>query len=323
MPSNCVICGNSAMKDPGVSFHRLPSSPERKRQWLAAFDVTEEEWCPHWRVCSRHFPDGNPKTAPRTYEEDQFAAEWALRKRAKLNQSRVSVSRHRDLNHLSSILAMRSHGALSRSLPVHTAVATSAVTHSSVTADAASVHARTPPVLLSVASLSKSMIGGPVTVFTGDQHKPSATSMHHETHIEPPAGVHVHELVVPDLDPVVDESGSESSGSDESTPELNSESDVVNLTVSEVSQDEPESANQTSGVEHKHMMAVTRVANSRTDPSSGANQTNAVSGFDHTVSTSCSSGVSSRDVSVLVQSALLARIEALDKDNQELRQKVA
>jgi hypothetical protein len=171
------------------------------------------------------------------------------------------------------------------------------------------------------------MIGGPVTVFTGDQHKPSATSIHHETQIEPPAGVHIHELVVmPNLDPV-DETGSESSGSEESTPGLNSESDVVNLTVLGASQDESGSVNQASTVEHKHMIAVnhtvaTQGANSKTDPTSGANQTDAVSGVDSAMSTSCSSGVSSRDISVLVQSALLARIEALDKDNQELRHKV-
>jgi hypothetical protein len=171
------------------------------------------------------------------------------------------------------------------------------------------------------------MIGGPVTVFTGDQHKPSATSIHHETQIEPPAGVHIHELVVmPNLDPV-DETGSESSGSEESTPGLNSESDVVNLTVLGASQDESGSVNQASTVEHKHMIAVnhtvaTQGANSKTDPTSGANQTDAVSGVDSAMSTSCSSGVSSRDISVLVQSALLARIEALDKDNQELRHKL-
>ena len=332
MPSNCVICGNSAMKDPGVSFHRLPSSPERKRQWLAAFDVSEEEWCPHWRVCSRHFPDGNPKSAPHTYQEDQFATAWALRKRTKLNQS---SSRQIKRNHLNAILATRAQGALSHPFPVSTPVTVSS-TPTSITASKpksmGSVHARVP-MLLPVASLASSTPGGPITVITTGE---SLTATQPQRQLEA-TGIHVHELVVmPDLDPV-EESGSESSGSDNSIPGLDPAGDTT-TTIVPTSHDESRLLIPMSAAEHVLRVdtATPLRAEHGTTPSEGysapvpmevprmdhfittqrVNHTADISRIDH------SSVPQAQDVSVLVKSALLARIEALENDNHQLKQKV-
>lgn len=340
MPSNCVICGNSAMKDPGVSFHRLPSGPERKRQWLAAFDVSEEEWCPHWRVCSRHFPDGNPKSAPHTYQEDQFATAWALRKRTKLNQS---SSRQMKRNHLNAILATRAQGALSRPFQVSTPVTVSS-TPTSITASkpVGSVHARVP-MLLPVASLASSTPGGPITVITTGE---SLTATQPQRQLEA-TGIHVHELVVvPDLDPV-EESGSESTGSDDSILGLDPAGDTT-TTVVPTSHDESHLLIPVSAAEHVLRVDTPLRAEHGTTPSEvySAPVPIEASGMDHFITTQrvnhtidlsridrslaasrvesapCFSAPQAQDVSVLVKGALLARIEALENDNHQLKQKV-
>ena len=330
------------MKDPGVSFHRLPSGPERKRQWLAAFDVSEEEWCPHWRVCSRHFPDGNPKSAPHTYQEDQFATAWALRKRTKLNQS---SSRQMKRNHLNAILATRAQGALSHPFPVSTPVTVSS-TPTSITASkpVGSVHARVP-MLLPVASLASSTPGGPITVITTGE---SLTATQPQRQLEA-TGIHVHELVVvPDLDPV-EESGSESSGSDDSIPGLDPAGDTT-TTVVPTSHDESHLLIPVSAAEH--VLRVDTATPLRADHGTTPTEVYStpvpieVSGMDHFMTTQranhtidmlrinrsltasrveaapCSSAPQAQDVSVLVKSALLARIEALENDNHQLKQKV-
>lgn len=367
MPSNCVICGNSAMKDPGVSFHRLPSSAERKRQWLAAFDVTEEEWCTHWRVCSRHFPDGNPKAAPHSYQDDQFATMWSLRKRAKLDGSRavVSPARQNKRNHLNSMLALRAtHGALSHPLPViNTTAGVAGVTTSSGSTDEErrTVHARAPPVLLPVASLPANhhLVGGPITVITREplnQHGGVVpVSAHHRHHQGPaPGGIHVHELVVmPEVGPLTDEASSESSGTDESPMTGASE-----VTGKRGSHDESGSIIESGLVEHPDPRNENSTVYHSTDtgasPSHGglsetplqrvnhimssSSHAQTVSRVDRIVPMSCHAvsrmnhatpsaaipggSTDSHDVSVVVQSALLAHMATLENDNQQLRQKV-
>jgi len=65
MTNTCVVCGsNSAAKNPGVSFHRFPSDVSRRREWLSVYDITEDQYKPYWRICSRHFPGGDVRFAP-------------------------------------------------------------------------------------------------------------------------------------------------------------------------------------------------------------------------------------------------------------------
>lgn len=185
--------------------------------------------------------------------------------------------------------------------------------------------------LLPVASLARSTsaVGGPVTVITNDPLSASAVRPQVQ------AGIHVHELlVVPDLDPA-NESSSESSGSDDSVPALNSERESAEVTVSRVDRDESgiHVVNLAPTVEcnHQHTSSVDHTAMLRVDHSA-ASMINYKPGVDHTTTAESSvdqcmsmprhSDQSSRDVSVLVQSALLARIEALNKENQQLRQKL-
>ena len=52
-----LCCKNTTSKDPSISFHRFPSNKEKRSQWLEVLQITENQLKPHWRVCSRHFPD--------------------------------------------------------------------------------------------------------------------------------------------------------------------------------------------------------------------------------------------------------------------------
>ena len=357
MPSNCVICGNSAMKDPGVSFHRLPSSAERKRQWLEAFDVPEEEWCTHWRVCSRHFPDGNPKAAPLSYREDQFAAMWSLRKRAKLDHSRTSgatppssssaaARQHQaKRNNLNSILALRGPGPGALSLPVINNTTGTASTSVSSEDQVASLHTRVPPVLLPVASLqpNRHLVGGAITVIKREplnQHSGSVpTSIHHQLHKgSAPGGIHIHELVVmPEVGPSTDEATSESSETDESptTGARNTGGGAREGQDEEQGTSGPNQANHIQESRGGNKMtayyggassSVEGDTVSRTNHVSRSDQSESPSRVCHTQSrpplTVSHPNDRSRDVSVVVQGALLARVSALENDNQQLRQKV-
>ena len=91
MPGDaCIVCGNTRKKAPQLSYHRFPSDPERRALWLQAFQLTEEQIRPHSRVCSRHFPDGNPLNKPDLSLGKRFASpvkKGAPRtKRAKLRE---------------------------------------------------------------------------------------------------------------------------------------------------------------------------------------------------------------------------------------------
>ena len=60
----CIVCGNSYAKDPGISLHRFPSEPAKRAIWLRVFSMQETEIKYHHRVCSRHFPNADPRNDP-------------------------------------------------------------------------------------------------------------------------------------------------------------------------------------------------------------------------------------------------------------------
>ena len=85
-----VVCGNARVKAPQLSYHHFPSDHEKRALWLKVFQLTEEQFKPHHRVCSRHFRDGNPQKGPDVGLGKCFASpvnKGAPRtKRAKLKQ---------------------------------------------------------------------------------------------------------------------------------------------------------------------------------------------------------------------------------------------
>ena len=55
-----VVCGNARVGHHSYLSH-FPSNHEKHALWLKVFQLTEEQFKPHHRVCSRHFRDGNPQ----------------------------------------------------------------------------------------------------------------------------------------------------------------------------------------------------------------------------------------------------------------------
>ena len=65
MPGDvCVVCGNSRAKDRSVSMHRFPRGHTRRKQWLKALKIDENNVKDHHRVCSRHFPNADASNTP-------------------------------------------------------------------------------------------------------------------------------------------------------------------------------------------------------------------------------------------------------------------
>ena len=66
MPKSCcaVNCSLPYTKGCGVSFHRFPADPHRRRRWIAA--VNRKDWMPneHTWLCGRHFISGTKSDDP-------------------------------------------------------------------------------------------------------------------------------------------------------------------------------------------------------------------------------------------------------------------
>ena len=71
---SCIVCGNSRKKAPHLSYHRFPTNPVKRSQWLRVFELDPEAVKPHTRVCSRHFMNGDPKNDPQVNIGRRFAS---------------------------------------------------------------------------------------------------------------------------------------------------------------------------------------------------------------------------------------------------------
>ena len=75
MPGDsCIVCGNSRIKDRGVSFHRFPSDPARRSAWMQIFKLDETQVKSCSRVCCRHFPGGDVANDPQVSLGKRFAS---------------------------------------------------------------------------------------------------------------------------------------------------------------------------------------------------------------------------------------------------------
>jgi len=91
MPGDaCIVCGNSRKKEPLLSYHRFPSDPEKQAMWIREFQLSEDQLKVYSRVCSRHFPDGDPRNKPELSLGKRFGSPikkgTPRTKRAKLRQ---------------------------------------------------------------------------------------------------------------------------------------------------------------------------------------------------------------------------------------------
>ena len=60
----CFICGNTQAIDKTAKFYRVPADQEKRAIWKQVFSIREDDIKPSTRICSRHFPDGDPKKTP-------------------------------------------------------------------------------------------------------------------------------------------------------------------------------------------------------------------------------------------------------------------
>ena len=71
-----------------MSFHRIPKNLQKKAVWLQALDLNVDVLTLNSRVCSRHFPEGDPKKVPSLTLGKRFASPKKLGPRAKRARDR-------------------------------------------------------------------------------------------------------------------------------------------------------------------------------------------------------------------------------------------
>ena len=60
LEDTCVVCGNNRVKDQSVSMHCFPRDTMKKKKWIKALGLNEDDIKDHHQVCSRHFPSADP-----------------------------------------------------------------------------------------------------------------------------------------------------------------------------------------------------------------------------------------------------------------------
>lgn len=75
MPGDaCIVCGNTRAKDRSVSMHRLPRDATKRGEWISALGLNEDDLKDYHRVCSRHFPNADPRNKPELSLGKRFAS---------------------------------------------------------------------------------------------------------------------------------------------------------------------------------------------------------------------------------------------------------
>ena len=62
--NRCVLCGSTCATDPGATFHRFPADKMVRARWIANLQLGAVAVKPYSRLCSRHFPGGDPSKEP-------------------------------------------------------------------------------------------------------------------------------------------------------------------------------------------------------------------------------------------------------------------
>ncbi|VVC33568.1 Zinc finger, C2CH-type [Cinara cedri] len=55
MANACLVCLRSPKSNPDLSFHKFPTNPLLRNDWLKACGLLESDYGPYRRLCSRHF----------------------------------------------------------------------------------------------------------------------------------------------------------------------------------------------------------------------------------------------------------------------------
>ena len=87
---SALCAGILVPKDRSVSLHRFPREPSKRREWIMALALKDEDIKDYQRVCSGHFPNADPRNKPELCVGKLFASpkkSWTSRaKRAKTRE---------------------------------------------------------------------------------------------------------------------------------------------------------------------------------------------------------------------------------------------
>ena len=63
MVNTCCVCG-IRQGSTGITFHRFPSDPRKRKEWLDSLEIDEKNLKDSHRICQRHFQFGITNTVP-------------------------------------------------------------------------------------------------------------------------------------------------------------------------------------------------------------------------------------------------------------------
>ena len=89
MPDSCIVCKRLASKELKITLHRFPpkSHADKRKKWLKALNLSEDDIAPHHKVCSRHFQNGDTSQLPTLHLGRKFLSP---KKRGSTRSERLS-----------------------------------------------------------------------------------------------------------------------------------------------------------------------------------------------------------------------------------------
>ena len=69
----CFVCKSTSRNEQQLSFYRIPSDSDKRALWLRVLNISDHLLKPHYRVCSKHFRDGDPNNGPELFLGMKFA----------------------------------------------------------------------------------------------------------------------------------------------------------------------------------------------------------------------------------------------------------
>ncbi|KAL5499645.1 hypothetical protein EMCRGX_G011098 [Ephydatia muelleri] len=111
--NTCIVCQSTRCNEPLLKFYRIPPDLNKRALWLHVLHLSDHILKPHYRVCSKHFRDGDPKNGPELLLGKKFATpvkrndattRSILRQKKELQTLSASTSRmDPDSPHLSTL----------------------------------------------------------------------------------------------------------------------------------------------------------------------------------------------------------------------------
>ena len=99
MPSTCLICKRTSGNQSNISMHCFPpvSQPVKRKQWLTALNLSDDDVPEQHRICSLHFPNGDISQTPSLHLGKRFKSPkkvWSKRaqRAAKRSKNVRSIS---------------------------------------------------------------------------------------------------------------------------------------------------------------------------------------------------------------------------------------